>query len=131
MGQDESAELVWWAVEIFRDRWFVLVLHKLLEGPKRQAELLREIDGISQRMLTRTLRHMERDGLVTRRTVRVKPLHVEYTPTETALSLTTVLRSALSWAKENQDLVERTRASWHGDRGGIGHERHAKTVSES
>jgi len=113
MKRDESAELVWWAVEVFRDRWFVLVLHQLLTGPKRQAELLREIEGISQRMLTRTLRHMERDGLVARTTIKLKPLHVQYEATELAISLTPVLKAALHWAKENRKVVEDTRVQYN------------------
>ncbi len=109
MARDESAELVWWAVEIFRDRWFVLVLHQLLLGPQRQANMLRSIEGISQRMLTRTLRHMERDGLVERRTVKLKPLHVDYELTELGRSLKPVLEAVLHWARENHDGVEALR----------------------
>lgn len=106
---DPSAETVWWAIEIFRDRWFVLVLHRLLTGPKRQAEFLREIDGVSQRMLTRTLRHMERDGLISRRLVKAKPLHVEYDLTELGHSLKPVLVTTLQWARAHRAAVESSR----------------------
>ena len=109
MARDEAAEKVWWAVEIFRDRWFVLVLHRLLNGPRRQADFLREIDGISQRMLTRTLRHMERDGLLERRTVRLKPLHVEYSLTDLGLSLKPVLENILHWSQHHEQDVQAAR----------------------
>ena len=106
---DEAAETVWWAIEVFKDRWFVHVLHRLLDRPKRQAELLREIDGVSQRMLTRTLRHMERDGLISRRLVKAKPLHVEYDLTELGHSLKPVLVTTLQWARAHRAAVESSR----------------------
>lgn len=115
MSRDESAELVWWAVEIFRDRWFVLVFHRLLAGPRRQAELLREIDGISQRMLTRTLRHMERDALVSRRTIRLKPLHVEYELTGLGSSIKPVLEAILRWAHQSEPAIAMARSSSRGN----------------
>ena len=102
MGKDKSAEDVYRAVEIFRDRWFVPVLHCLLGGSTRQAEFLREMPGVSQRMLTRTLREMERNGLVTRRLVREKPLWVEYRLTDLGLSLKPVLEAILHWAHKHR-----------------------------
>lgn len=107
--RDEAAEKVWWAVEIFRDRWFVLVLHRLMDGPKRQSQFLDQIEGISQRMLTRTLRHMERDGLVTRRVVKDKPLHIEYELSELGHSLKPVLVAVLQWSQTHRLTVEDSR----------------------
>lgn len=60
------------------DKWVMLVLLALREGPKRNGELLRRIEGISQKMLTQTVRTLEDDGLVVRKVFDVVPPHVEY-----------------------------------------------------
>ena len=69
------------------DKWTVLVVNLLGQGPKRFSEIKREVGGISQRMLTLTLRALERDGLVTRTVHPTVPPSVEYALTELGRSL--------------------------------------------
>ncbi len=70
------------------DKWSALVVYALVRGRRRHGQLRREIEGISQKMLTQTLRSMERDGLVSRRVVDRVPPHVEYELTALGMTLT-------------------------------------------
>lgn len=65
-------------LDIVGDKWALLVVRTLSQGPRRFTELKRAIDGISQRMLTVTLRDLERDGILTRTVRNVMPPHVSY-----------------------------------------------------
>ena len=69
------------------DKWSVLVMRELAERRMRFTEVLRSVDGISQRMLTRTLRELERDGLITREVFAEVPPRVEYEVTQLGLTL--------------------------------------------
>ena len=90
------------------DRWTVLIVGALDAGPRRFTELATEVDGISQKMLTQTLRSLERDGFVARTAYPVVPPHVEYELTELGRSLQQPLRALEQWAVENMDgVVER------------------------
>lgn len=99
-------------VELFSDRWFMLITHSLLEGPKRFSELLKDIPGVSKRMLTVTLRKMERDGLLTRRVFPVVPPHTEYTLTPLATSLVPHLQELCRWATRHFDAIDAARAEY-------------------
>ena len=66
------------ALERIADKWTCLIVYALLDGRRRNGELKRMVEGISQKMLTQTLRSMEADGLVTRTVIDVIPPHVEY-----------------------------------------------------
>ena len=80
------------------DRWTVLVVGALWDGTARFSELRRRVEGISQKMLTQTLRGLERDGLV-RRTVHAEvPVRVDYTLTEAGLTLREPLRALEEWS---------------------------------
>jgi DNA-binding HxlR family transcriptional regulator len=80
------------------DRWTVLVVGALWDGTARFSELRRRVEGISQKMLTQTLRGLERDGLV-RRTVHPEvPVRVDYTLTEAGLTLREPLRALEEWS---------------------------------
>lgn len=80
------------------DRWTVLIVGALWEGTARFSELRRRIEGISQKMLTQTLRALERDGLV-RRTVHPEvPVRVEYALTEAGRTLHEPLRALEEWS---------------------------------
>jgi DNA-binding HxlR family transcriptional regulator len=81
------------------DKWSVLVIMLLGEKPLRFNEMRRIIDGISQRMLTLTLRGLERDGLVTRRLTPVIPPRVDYRLTELGRSLCRPVAGLGEWAK--------------------------------
>ena len=87
------------------DRWTVLVVGALDGRPRRFTEIATEVAGISQKMLTQTLRSLERDGFVTRTAYPVVPPHVEYELTELGRSLQDPLRALERWAIENMDTV--------------------------
>ncbi len=94
------------------DKWSLLAI-ALLEGRTlRFTELQREIDGISQRMLTVTLRQLERDGLVTRTVYPVVPPRVEYALTPLGASLHSTVQALVTWTESNQDEVAAARAAY-------------------
>jgi DNA-binding HxlR family transcriptional regulator len=91
------------------DKWSVLVVATLGEGPKRFNELRRAIASISQRMLTLTLRGLERDGLVTRTMFPTIPPRVDYALTELGCSLLTPVNALGAWARQNRQKIEQAR----------------------
>jgi len=91
------------------DKWSVLVVVTLGDGPKRFNELRRSIASISQRMLTLTLRGLERDGLVTRTVFPTIPPRVDYELTELGHSLLQPVGALGSWARENRARILRGR----------------------
>jgi DNA-binding HxlR family transcriptional regulator len=80
------------------DKWSMLIVMILSDGPKRFSELKRTIDGISQRMLTLSLRGLERDGLVTRTVTPTIPPRVDYELTELGVSLREPVKALGDWA---------------------------------
>jgi len=98
------------------DKWTMLVLEILAEkGTLRFGELSKEIGNISQKMLTQTLRAMERDGLVERHVYPVVPPKVEYRLTELGLSLGAAFCGVWIWAAENLASVEQARQRFNTD----------------
>ena len=91
------------------DKWSVLVVMLLGNGPKRFNEIRRLIGGISQRMLTLTLRGLERDGLVTRTVYPTTPPRVDYALTELGESLGRPVRALGEWAYANRGPIEAAR----------------------
>ena len=87
------------------DKWSVLIVMMLSGGPQRFSQLRRRIDGISQRMLTLTLRGLERDGLVTRTVTPTVPVRVDYRLTDLGSSLGCLLSSVKLWAENHFDEV--------------------------
>ena len=87
------------------DKWSVLIVMMLSDGPKRFNQLKREIDGISQRMLTLTLRGLERDGLVTRTVTPSIPPRVDYELTELGQSLREPVMALGDWAIAHIDCI--------------------------
>ena len=83
------------------DKWSMLIVMILSNGSKRFSELKREIDGISQRMLTLSLRGLERDGLVTRTVTPTIPPRVDYELTELGISLRQPVKALGDWAIEH------------------------------
>lgn len=83
------------------DKWSMLIVMILSTGSKRFSELKREIDGISQRMLTLSLRGLERDGLVTRTVTPTIPPRVDYELTELGVSLRAPVKALGEWAIEH------------------------------
>ena len=97
------------ALELMADKWFVLIVHQLKHGKQRYSELKRDIPGISQRMLTHTLRNMERDGLVDRTVYAVAPPKTEYSLTPLGLTLIEPLHGLCVWAEQHFDKVVENR----------------------
>ena len=91
------------------DRWSVLVVLRLSAGPIRFRALLRSVDGISQRMLTTTLRALERDGLVDRKVFDTRPPSVEYSLTPLGESLLNPLSLLAEWAMEHHEQILKAR----------------------
>lgn len=90
------------ALERLASKWRVLLIYALLAGPQRHAELRRRLPGISQKVLTETLRSMESDGLVERRVLKeTAPQHVDYALTELGKTLQEPLSAICAWALEH------------------------------
>jgi DNA-binding HxlR family transcriptional regulator len=87
------------------DRWSVLVVAVLDDGPKRYGELASTIGGVSQKMLTQTLRGLERDGMVSRTVQAAVPPRVDYELTGLGRSLLGVISGLQSWATSHMDDV--------------------------
>ncbi|WP_344650714.1 helix-turn-helix domain-containing protein [Cryptosporangium japonicum] len=87
------------ALERLASKWRVLLIYALLAGPQRHAELRRRVAGITQKVLTQTLREMEQDGLVERRVLKPDPpQHVEYALTPLGKTLQEPLAAICAWA---------------------------------
>lgn len=91
------------------DKWTVLVVSTLGEGPKRFNELRKALGSISQRMLTLTLRALERDGLVTRTVFPTIPPRVDYELTALGCSLLDPVNTLSTWARTNRPAMEEAR----------------------
>jgi DNA-binding HxlR family transcriptional regulator len=100
------------ALELIADKWAVLVLYALSPGTMRHNRLHGEIEGISQKMLTKTLRRLERDGLVGRKVYPVVPPKVEYSLTPLGQSLIGILAGLCQWAEEHIEEVEAARRDY-------------------
>lgn len=97
------------------DKWSVMVVGRLRQGPVRFNTIKRDIGGISQRMLTLTLRNLERDGLVTRTVYPEIPPRVEYELTELGQSLQPAIGALWDWASTHHRDVVSARASYDAD----------------
>src|ERR1700682_3785423 len=96
------------------DKWSVFVIMLLGEGPRRFNELKRMVGGISQRMLTLTLRGLERDGLVTRTVFPTIPPRVDYELTDLGRGLSKPVEALGRWAADHQPEIESARAKFDG-----------------
>ena len=94
------------------DKWSVLVVVLLGEGTRRFSDLRRSVDGISQRMLTHTLRQLERDGLISRTVYPTVPLRVEYTLTALGQTLLEPLAALACWAEKHRSEVLKARVAY-------------------
>jgi DNA-binding HxlR family transcriptional regulator len=95
------------------DKWTMLVLEELAErGEQRFGQLGERVHGISQKMLTQTLRQMERDGLVVRTVHPVVPPHVDYRLTSLGMSLGAAFCDVWLWAEKNLDRIEEARGDF-------------------
>jgi DNA-binding HxlR family transcriptional regulator len=94
------------------DKWSLLVVELLGHGTLRFSELKRHIDGISQRMLTLTLRHLERDGLITRTVHPMVPPRVDYELTPLGRSLLDAVAPLVEWARNHRDGIVAARIGY-------------------
>jgi DNA-binding HxlR family transcriptional regulator len=94
------------------DKWTVLVVMLLGDGPRRFSEIKRSVDGISQRMLTLTLRYLERDGMVTRTVTPTIPPRVDYALTDLGRSLSGPLFELGQWVRGHLDQIDKAREAF-------------------
>jgi DNA-binding HxlR family transcriptional regulator len=94
------------------DKWAIFVVDRLGEGPRRFSELHRGIDGITGRMLTVTLRGLERDGIITRTVHAAVPPRVDYELTPLGRTLLDTIGRLVDWANEHNGEVERARTDY-------------------
>ena len=93
-------------VQLIGTKWKLLIIRNLLVRPWRFNELQKNLDGISQKVLTDSLRSLEKDGLVTRTAYAEVPPRVEYALSELGLSLKPILDAMQAWGKDYKELVE-------------------------
>lgn len=101
------------ALDRIADKWTVLVVGLLEQRPHRFGELRKGIDGISQKMLTQTLKSLELDGLIRRRVEATVPVTVEYSLTTTGRTLAEPLDAIRRWAERHIEAVLSARARGH------------------
>ena len=99
-------------LDLLSDKWTMLVICSLAGGPKRFGELRRRLDGITQKMLTQTLRGLERDGLLTRTVYATTPPSVEYALTGLGWSATRLMEDIRTWAETHVFEVLRAREAY-------------------
>lgn len=94
------------------DKWSMLLVMTLAAGPKRFNQLRREVPDISQKMLTQTLRDLQRDGMVARRVFDTKPPSVEYRLTPLGESIIVPFGHLIQWASESHPQIGKARAEF-------------------
>ena len=99
-------------LNLISDKWVVAVMYVLSQGTKRYGELRQEIGNVSQRMLTRTLRDLERNGLINRQVYPVVPPMVEYSLTPLGETLTEVLKILCDWSIDHFQQVKIARENY-------------------
>src|SRR6266487_97567 len=99
-------------LDLLAEKWTALVLYAMAVRVRRHGELKREIKGISQKMLTRTLRNLERDGLVKRTVYHVVPPRVEYALTPLGETLSELLKDICTWAETHFAEIEDARVDY-------------------
>jgi DNA-binding HxlR family transcriptional regulator len=97
-------------LDIISNKWTVLVIYALEDGSKRYGEIRRRIEGVSQKMLTQTLRQLERDGLVKRKVHPSAPPIVEYSLTPLGETLIPLMHQLKQWTKDYYPLIEEARS---------------------
>jgi DNA-binding HxlR family transcriptional regulator len=108
----ESCRPVTEILQLIGDKWTILVVRSLHEGTRRFSEIRRDIPAVSQRMLTLTLRHLEREGLVKRTVTPSIPPRVDYELTTLGRSLEVPLASLAEWAVGNSAALDAARAKF-------------------
>lgn len=99
-------------LRILGRKWLTLIVEALAEGPLGHAAIARRVPGATQKMLTETLRRMERDGLLTRTVTPTVPPSVDYDLTDLGRSLLTLQLSILAWGQANMGEVRQARTAY-------------------
>ncbi|TNC74204.1 winged helix-turn-helix transcriptional regulator [Rubellimicrobium roseum] len=94
------------------DKWVTLILVRLAEGPRRFNELRRGIEGVSQKVLSQTLKRLERDGLIVRRAFPTVPVTVEYSITPLGRTLAETVQALARWAEAHIEAVMAAQAAY-------------------
>ncbi|ACU39111.1 winged helix-turn-helix transcriptional regulator [Actinosynnema mirum] len=98
------------------DKWSMMALAVLEDEPRRFNDIKRRLEGVTQRVLTHTLRRLERNGMVERRVLPTSPVGVEYALTPLGRSLREPFWQLLEWTLEHSGEVERARRAYDGER---------------
>ncbi|MBP2269020.1 MULTISPECIES: helix-turn-helix domain-containing protein [Micrococcaceae] len=106
-------------LEAISSKWVTLVMLALEEGPQRHSGLRRRIPGASQKMLTSTLRSLERDGLIHREVTASVPVRTDYELTPLGRSLLPIIFDMKEWAEDNMDAVAASRQHQDRDRASV------------
>lgn len=112
--QHEACRPIHEILSLVGDKWTILIVRHLGEGTMRFNEIRRSVDGISQKMLTTTLRNLERDGFVTRKIYPTIPPRVEYTLTDLGFGLLEPVKALAEWVTANRDRIDEARARFDG-----------------
>ncbi|GAA1303429.1 winged helix-turn-helix transcriptional regulator [Pseudonocardia xinjiangensis] len=99
-------------LDMIGDKWSLLVVRSLRHGPRRFTEVKKDIDSISQRMLTVTLRGLERDGILTRTVRSVMPPHVSYELTTMGVTLREAAAPLLEWSVAHLSEIDAARSAY-------------------
>lgn len=108
-SEGDDCRMVREILDLVGDKWTLYIIATLRNGPIRFNELRRQIDGISQRMLTINLRGLERDGLVKRTLFPTIPPRVDYELTEVGRTLLAPVMALVTWANSNQENIRDAR----------------------
>lgn len=122
------------ATEVFQlvgDKWTMLVVLQLWEGSRRFSELRRDLPNISQRMLTLSLRSLERDGIISRTVTPSVPPRVDYELTTLGRSFSDAVRVLGQWAFDNQKAVDAARTTFDGRLHAAAHARIAREPAQT
>lgn len=104
------------ALELIASKWAMLIISALEEGPMRNAALMRRLGDVSQKMLTQTLKELERNGLVIREDKKTVPPHVEYSLSPVGRSLSETLLVLDRWAETHFATLDAARERYDAER---------------
>ncbi|RAO13882.1 winged helix-turn-helix transcriptional regulator [Micromonospora noduli] len=109
---DEDADFIREVLDLVGDKWSVLIIGTLADGSVRYSDLGDAIPGISQRMLTLTLKHLQRTGLVTRTSYPEVPPRVEYALTDLGRSLLSTVLALAAWSADHHAEIRRHQTAY-------------------
>lgn len=95
-------------LNLISNKWKILIIHSLIDGPKRPSQIRRSINEISQKVLTENLRKLENDRLITRTVFPEIPPHVEYSLTDLGYNLIPILNQMYKWGNNYLTTIEQT-----------------------